>query len=93
MQETQFLVHRTQPLLLPANKEGYTVLASCQCPEDLPSLAWRLNLLSQHPLQGLTQLPCSRQDVFEGGQQCQVCSCMLPACHVCPHCCAVQHQH
>lgn len=81
MQETHFLVHRTQPLLLPANKEGYTVLATSQCPEDLPSLPWRLNLLSQHPLQGFTQLSSARQDLFEGEEE------MLPLllhvfCHV-----------
>ena len=72
-------MHHTQPLLLPANKEGYTVLATSQSPEDLPSLAWRLNLLSQYPLQGLTQLPSSRQDIFEGEGACRDCCCMFPA--------------
>ena len=70
MQETHFLVHRTQPLLLPVNKEGYTVLAHSECPEEVPSLAWRLNLISPQPLQGWSQLPSSRQDLFEGKARC-----------------------
>ena len=67
MQATQYLVHRTQPALLQANKEGYTVLAMSRCPEEVPQDSWRLSLLSQQPLQGWAQLPSTRQDLFEGG--------------------------
>ena len=76
LQETHFLVHHTQPLQLQANKEGYTVLAMSRCPEEVPSESWRLGLLSQQPLQGWSQLPCTRQDLFEGDR--------LPPAHAFP---------
>lgn len=66
MQETHFLVHRTQPRLLQVNKEGYTVLAMSRCPAEVPSDTWRLSLISQQPLQGWSQLPSTREDLFEG---------------------------
>ncbi|KAL0028975.1 hypothetical protein WJX77_009213 [Trebouxia sp. C0004] len=65
-QETHFLVHRTQPVVLPANKEGYTVLAMSQGPEEVPQDSWRLSVLSQQPVQGWAPLPSARQDLFEG---------------------------
>jgi hypothetical protein len=65
-QETHFLVHRTQPVVLPANKEGYTVLAMSQGPEEVPQDSWRLSVLSQQPVQGWAPLPSTRQDLFEG---------------------------
>ena len=65
-QETHFLVHRTQPVVLPANKEGYTVLAMSQGPEQVPQDSWRLSVLSQQPVQGWAPLPSTRQDLFEG---------------------------
>ena len=66
LQETSFLVHRTQPLLLAPNKEGYTVMAMSWCPKEMPQDSWRLSVLSQQPLQAWTQLPGTRQDLFEG---------------------------
>ena len=68
-QETHFLVHRTQPVVLPANKEGYTVLAMSQGPEQVPQGSWRLSVLSQQPVQGWAPLPSTRQDLFEGQLQ------------------------
>ena len=66
VQETHFLVHRTQPVVLPANKEGYMVLAMSQGPEEVPQDSWRLSVLSQQPVQGWAPLPSTRQDLFEG---------------------------
>ena len=82
LQETHFLVHRTQPLQLPANKEGYTVLAMSRCPENVPSDTWRLSMLSQQPVQGWSQQPCVRQDLFEGVLQSRPCVALL--------CCGIQ---
>ena len=78
MQETSFLVHRTQPQLLSPNKEGYTVLAMSWCPEELPKDSWRLNVLSQQPLLAWAQLPSTRQDLFEGAGACIACMSNLP---------------
>ena len=46
------------------------MLAHSECPEEVTSLAWRLNLISQQPLQGWSQWPSSRQDLFEGKAGC-----------------------
>ena len=61
-------MHRTKPSLLPGNKDGYTVLALSQCPEEMPADGWRLSVLSEQPVQAWSQIPSSRQELYEGSQ-------------------------